>query len=644
MFWFSVRKEVIFSNMPKNYRSLGPNWKSITLYVLILILIFFLIRSMWTAPTPVVQIDFTKFWSMVNEQPTPVKEVIINGNGDTHVITATGEYELYAPWLLTSSNFVQDLMKKGINVKSVPAGNSSLWVNVLGTLIPLALFFLLWWILMKRMGGGGGSQAFTFTKSPARIYNSNAKRVTFRDVAGVEEAKEELRSVVEFLKNPQSFNTLGARMPKGILLVGPPGTGKTLLARAVAGEANVPFYHISGSDFVELFVGVGAARVRDLFSQAKQNSPSIVFIDEIDAVGRQRGAGLGGGHDEREQTLNQLLVEMDGFDKDTAVIVMAATNRPDILDSALLRPGRFDKKILVDPPDIKGREAILRVHMRGKPIDSRVDPVILARRTPGFVGADLENLVNEAALLAAQKKKSQIEFEDFEEAIDRVIAGPERKSKVVSEEERKIVAYHEIGHAIVGAILPNADPVHKISIVPRGMHALGFTLQLPLQDKYLMSKEEILDKITGLLGGRAAEEIVFGQITTGASNDIERATKIARDMVCKYGMSDLIGPIAWGEEEENVFLGKQLSRMRNYSEETASEIDVQVKKIVSECYDKAKEILLKYRDKMDDIAKVLLEKETIEGEELNALLKGELGRNGKSEEVNEENDIAKEND
>ncbi|WP_051962937.1 ATP-dependent zinc metalloprotease FtsH [Mesoaciditoga lauensis] len=631
--------------MPKNYRSLGPNWKSITLYMLILILIFFLIRSMWTAPTPVVQIDFTKFWSMVNEQPTPVKEVIINGSGDTRVITATGEYELYAPWLLTSSNFVQDLIKKGINVKSVPAGNTSLWVNVLGTLIPLALFFLLWWVLMKRMGGGGGSQAFTFTKSPARIYNSSAKKVTFNDVAGVEEAKEELKSVVEFLKNPQSFNTLGARMPKGILLVGPPGTGKTLLARAVAGEADVPFYHISGSDFVELFVGVGAARVRDLFTQAKQNSPSIVFIDEIDAVGRQRGAGLGGGHDEREQTLNQLLVEMDGFDKDTAVIVMAATNRPDILDSALLRPGRFDKKILVDPPDIKGREAILRVHMRGKPIDSKVDPKVLARRTPGFVGADLENLVNEAALLAAQRRKKQIEFEDFEEAIDRVIAGPERKSKVVSEEERKIVAYHEIGHAIVGAVLPNADPVHKISIVPRGMHALGFTLQLPLQDKYLMSKEEILDKITGLLGGRAAEEIVFGQITTGASNDIERATKIARDMVCKYGMSDLIGPIAWGEEEENVFLGKQLSRMRNYSEETASEIDVQVKKIVSECYDRAKEILLKYRDKMDDIAEVLLKKETIQGEELNALLKGELGRNGKNEEgMNEESDVAKGNE
>ncbi len=629
--------------MPKSYRPLGPNWKSITLYMLILILIFFLIRSMWTAPTPIVQINFTRFWEMVNENPTPIKEVVVNGNGETKVITATAEYQLYAPWLLTSSDLVQTMVKKGINVKSVPSGNMSLWVNVLGTLIPLALLFLFWWFLMKRMGGGGGSQAFTFTKSPARLYNTNLKKVTFKDVAGVEEAKEELRSIVEFLKNPENFNTLGARMPKGILLVGPPGTGKTLLARAVAGEADVPFYHISGSDFVELFVGVGAARVRDLFSQAKQNAPSIVFIDEIDAVGRQRGAGLGGGHDEREQTLNQLLVEMDGFEKDTAVIVMAATNRPDILDSALLRPGRFDKKVLVDPPDIKGREAILRVHMRGKPIDKKVDPVILARRTPGFVGADLENLVNEAALLAAQRKRKQIEFEDFEEAIDRVIAGPERKSKVVSEEERKIVAYHEIGHAIVGAILPNADPVHKISIVPRGMHALGFTLQLPLQDKYLMSKEEILDKITGLLGGRAAEELIFGQITTGASNDIERATKIARDMVCKYGMSDLIGPIAWGEEEENVFLGKQLSRMRNYSEETASEIDVQVKKIVSECYERAKKILLKYRGKMDDIAKVLLEKETIAGEELDALLKGELGRNGKNGNTDEKSNVAEEN-
>ncbi len=625
--------------MPKNYRPIGPNWKSIMLYMVILILIFFLVRSMWTVPTPVVQINFTKFWTMVNEKPTPIREVIINGNGNTKVMTASGEYQLYAPWLLTSSDFVQEMYSKGINVKSVPAGDTSLWVNILGTLIPLALFFLLWWFLMKRMGGGGGSQAFTFTKSPARIYDSNTKKITFKDVAGVEESKEELKSVVDFLKNPQSFNTLGARMPKGILLVGPPGTGKTLLARAVAGEADVPFYHISGSDFVELFVGVGAARVRDLFTQAKQNSPSIMFIDEIDAVGRQRGAGLGGGHDEREQTLNQLLVEMDGFDQNTAVIVMAATNRPDILDSALLRPGRFDKKILVDPPDINGREAILRIHMRGKPVDNKVDPKILARRTPGFVGADLENLVNEAALLAAQKKKKQIEFEDFEEAIDRVIAGPERKSKVVSKEERKVVAYHEIGHAIVGAVLPNADPVHKISIVPRGMHALGFTLQLPLQDKYLMTKEEILDKITGLLGGRAAEEIVFNQITTGASNDIERATKIARDMICKYGMSEVIGPIAWGEEEENVFLGKQLSRMKNYSEETASEIDAQVKTIVSQCYDHSKEILLKYRDKMDDIAKVLLEKETIEGEELNRLLKGKFSKNGKADE---EDNVAKE--
>lgn len=607
--------------MPKNYKPIGPNWKSFMLYTLILILIFFLVRNMWQTPTPVVQIGFTKFLSMVEENPSPIKEVIVNSDGNTTVITNEGKYQLYAPWLITSSQFVEKMYSKNITVIAKQSGNASVWLNVLGTIIPLALFFLFFWFLMKRMSGGG-SQAFTFTKSPARIYSSNEKKVTFEDVAGVEESKEELKSVVEFLKNPQSFNTLGARMPRGILLVGPPGTGKTLLARAVAGEANVPFYHISGSDFVELFVGVGAARVRDLFTQAKQNEPSIVFIDEIDAVGRQRGAGLGGGHDEREQTLNQLLVEMDGFDQDTAVIVMAATNRPDILDSALLRPGRFDKKILVDPPDINGREAILRVHMRGKPIDRNVDPKVLAQRTPGFVGADLENLVNEAALLAAQRKKRQIEFNDFEEAIDRVIAGPERKSKIVSDKERKIVAYHEIGHAIVGVVLPNADPVHKISIIPRGMHALGFTLQLPLQDKYLMSKDEILDKISGLLGGRAAEEIVFNEITTGASNDIERATKIARNMVCKYGMSENIGPIAWGEEEEEVFLGKQLSRMKNYSEETASEIDRQVKIIVSQCYSRAKEILLEYRDKMDDIAKILLEKETIGGEELSRLLKG----------------------
>ncbi len=608
--------------MPKNYKPIGPNWKSFMLYTLVLILIFFLVRNMWQAPTPVVQINFTKFLTMVEEKPSPIKEVIINSDGNTTVITNTGKYQLYAPWLLTSSQFVEKMHSQNINVVAKQSGNASMWFSILGTVVPLVLFFLFFWFIMKRMSGGG-SQAFTFTKSPAKIYDSNKKKVTFDDVAGVEESKEELRSVVEFLKNPGTFNTLGARMPKGVLLVGPPGTGKTLLARATAGEAGVPFFHISGSDFVELFVGVGASRVRDLFAQAKQNEPSIVFIDEIDAVGRQRGAGLGGGHDEREQTLNQLLVEMDGFDQNTAVIVMAATNRPDILDSALLRPGRFDKKILVDPPDINGREAILRVHMRGKSIDRNIDPKILAQRTPGFVGADLENLVNEAALLAAQRKKRQIEFEDFEEAIDRVIAGPERKSRLVSAKERKIVAYHEIGHAIVGAVLPNADPVHKISIVPRGMHALGFTLQLPLQDKYLMSKDEILDKITGLLGGRAAEDIVFNEITTGASNDIERATKTARNMVCKYGMSENIGPIAWGSEEEEVFLGKQLSQMKNYSEETASEIDKQVKIIVSQCYSRAKEILLKYRDKMDSIAEILLEKETIQGEELNRLLKSD---------------------
>ncbi len=627
---------------PNFNKQVGPNWKTILLYMFILVLIVILVRQIWAPTTTVTEISFTKFISMVNETPTPVKSVVVDSSGNTTVTTTNGDvYKLNAPWLITSASLVQQLSDKGINVVAQTGGDAALWINILGYLIPFGLLIVLWWVFMRRMSGGN-SQAFTFTKSPAKVYRPTEKRVTFRDVAGVEESKEELISVVDFLKDPQSFNTLGARMPRGILLVGPPGTGKTLLARAVAGEANVPFFHMSGSDFVELFVGVGASRVRDLFNNAKQNAPSIIFIDEIDAVGRQRGAGLGGGHDEREQTLNQLLVEMDGFENDTAVIVMAATNRPDILDSALLRPGRFDKKVLIDPPDIKGRESILKIHMRGKPISNDVDVEVLSRRTPGFVGADLENLVNEAALLAAQRKKRKIDLIDFEEAIDRVIAGPERKSKIVSDEERRIVAYHEIGHAIVGAVLPNADPVHKISIVPRGMHALGFTLQLPLQDKYLMSKDEILDRLTGLLGGRAAEELVFKKITTGASNDIERATKLARDMVCKYGMSDDIGPIAWGEEEDEVFLGKQISHMRNYSDETASEIDKQVRLIVEKSYNSAKEILTKYRDKMDEIANFLLEKETIEGDELDRLLKGELNLNHNGSSVSVE-DVATEN-
>jgi cell division protease FtsH len=473
---------------------------------------------------------------------------------------------------------------------------------------------------MLRPLTGRGPQGMNFTKSPARKYDPDKERVTFNDVAGVDEAKEELEDIVKFLKNPQAFNKMGARMPKGILLVGPPGTGKTLIARAVAGEAKVPFFYISGSDFVELFVGVGAARVRDLFAQAKANAPAIIFIDEIDAVGRQRGAGLGGGHDEREQTLNQLLVEMDGFDPRVGIVVMAATNRPDILDKALLRPGRFDKKVVLDMPDVKGREQILKIHMKGKPISPNVDVEVLARRTPGFSGADLENLINEAALLSARKGKKIIEMDEMEEAIDRVIAGPARKTRVISEKTRKIIAYHELGHAIVGALLPNADPVHKVTIIPRGHQALGFTLQLPLEDRYLMTKEEILDRITGILGGRAAEELVFNQITSGAANDLQKATEYARIMILKFGMSERLGPIAWGAEEEEVFLGKELAKMKNYSEETANEIDNEIKRIIIESYEKAKNILSENIDKLHEIANVLLEKETLSGEELSELL------------------------
>ncbi|HQO05864.1 MAG TPA: ATP-dependent zinc metalloprotease FtsH, partial [Fervidobacterium sp.] len=470
--------------------------------------------------------------------------------------------------------------------------------------------------------GRNNNQAFTFTKSRAEKVNPNKMKVTFKDVAGVDEAVEELKETVEFLKNPSKFTKIGARMPKGILLVGPPGTGKTLLARAVAGEANVPFFHISGSDFVELFVGVGAARVRDLFEQAKANTPCIIFIDEIDAVGRHRGAGLGGGHDEREQTLNQLLVEMDGFDVNLAIVVMAATNRPDILDPALLRPGRFDKKVVVDPPDVKGREEILKIHLRNKPLDRDVDVSVLAKRTMGFVGADLENLVNTAALLAVRNGRNIIKMDDFEEAIDRVIAGPARKSKVISEKQKRIVAYHEVGHAIIGSSLPNSDPVHRISITPRGYAALGYTLHLPAEDKYLVSKNELLDNITTLLGGRAAEEIVFGDFTSGASNDIERATEIARKMVCEYGMSDTFGPLAWGKTEQEVFLGKELTRIRNYSEEVAKLIDQEVENIIKTCYERAREILVRNRAKMDQIVAVLLEREVMSGEELRAMLNG----------------------
>lgn len=602
-----------------------PNYISLIFAALVILSLFWLVRSFYFESSTPSKMSFSDFIQMSYEEPTKIAEVVIRDDGMLRVTTKRGEYyEIYAPWFSQDSATIKVLSEKGVRVTGEKGVSSSFWINVVGNVIFIG-FLLFMFFFMMRTISGRNNQAFTFTKSRAQMSRPGQGRVTFNDVAGVDEAIEELKETVLFLKDPNRFAKIGARMPKGILLVGPPGTGKTLLARAVAGEANVPFFHISGSDFVELFVGVGAARVRDLFNQAKANAPCIVFIDEIDAVGRHRGAGLGGGHDEREQTLNQLLVEMDGFDIRQGIVVMAATNRPDILDPALLRPGRFDKKVVLDTPDVKGREAILKIHIRNKPLSEDVDVKVLAQRTTGFVGADLENLVNEAALLAARDGREKIAMADFEEAIDRVIAGPARKSRVISQREKRIVAYHEVGHAIVSSLLPNADPVHRISIIPRGYRALGYTLQLPAEDRYLVTKQELLDQITSLLGGRAAEELIFQEVTTGAASDIERATELARRMVCQFGMSDRLGPLAWGKSEQEIFLGKELTRMRNYSEEVASEIDDEVRKMVGECYDKAKEMLTKYRKQLDELVELLLEREVLEGEELRRILKSELG-------------------
>jgi cell division protease FtsH len=491
---------------------------------------------------------------------------------------------------------------------------------IISVLLPLAVIAFFWMFVM-RQAQSGGNQALSFGRSRAKRLTDNVPKVTFDDVAGVEEAKQELQEVVEFLKNAKKFQALGAKIPKGVLLLGPPGCGKTMLARAIAGEAGVPFFHISGSDFVEMFVGVGASRVRDLFDTAKANRPSLIFIDEIDAVGRQRGAGLGGGHDEREQTLNQLLVEMDGFDPNQGVIMIAATNRPDVLDPALLRPGRFDRHVTVDTPDAKGREAILNVHLRGKPLDEEVSAQSLARRTPGFSGADLANLVNEAALLAARRDKTKVEMADFNESVDRVVAGPERKSRIMNDQIRERIAYHEVGHAVVGELLPHANPVHKVSILPRG-RALGYTMQYPTEDKYLTTRQEFLDEVSALLAGRVAEETVYSEVTTGASNDFERATAIARAMVCEYGMSQRLGPVVLGTRHGNPFLGRDWNEERNYSETIAVEIDKEVRSIIDDCYERARQILTENREKMDEIVRVLLEKESLEREEFIALMTG----------------------
>jgi cell division protease FtsH len=540
-----------------------------------------------------------------------------NRSGDHPPVVAYKERSSGVPETLKVLG-VSDEQIQAIDLKAERPSDLGSWLTILGGILPM-LFFAGVIYFMLRQAQGSNNQALSFGKSRARMFTGDKPTVTFEDVAGVEEAKEELQEVVEFLKEPEKFIALGARIPKGVLLVGAPGTGKTLMAKAVSGEAGVPFFSISGSEFVEMFVGVGASRVRDLFDQAKRHSPCIVFVDEVDAVGRHRGAGLGGSHDEREQTLNQILVEMDGFDTDTNVIVVAATNRPDILDPALMRPGRFDRRVVLDRPDLRGREAILQVHVRGKPLAADVDLFTLAKQTPGFVGADVENLVNEAAILAARANKKAIGMVEFEEAIERVIAGPERRSRIISDEEKEVIAYHEAGHALVQWQLDGCDPVHKVTIVSRGM-TLGFTLALPEEDRYLQQKSRFKDQLAGLLGGRAAEELIFNDITTGASNDLERATELARKMVTRYGMSDVLGPMTFGQKEELIFLGREISEQRDYSERTAQQIDGEVKKIIGEAYQRAKGVLTEYHDKLVMMANKLIEVETLDGAELEVLL------------------------
>lgn len=530
------------------------------------------------------------------------------------------EGKQFLTYVWNSEESLSQIQKAAAKAKVdvLPAKETSGWVTFFTSIIPFIIIFILFFFLLNQ-AQGGGSRVMNFGKSKAKLYNDEKKKVRFKDVAGADEEKQELVEVVEFLKDPRKFAELGARIPKGVLLVGPPGTGKTLLARAVAGEAGVPFFSISGSDFVEMFVGVGASRVRDLFETAKKNSPCIIFIDEIDAVGRQRGAGLGGGHDEREQTLNQLLVEMDGFGANEGIIIIAATNRPDILDPALLRPGRFDRQITVDRPDVNGREAVLKVHARNKPLDETVNLRAIAQRTPGFSGADLENLLNEAALIAARRNKKKVDMLDIDEATDRVIAGPAKKSRVISEKERNIVAFHEAGHTVIGLILDEADMVHKVTIVPRGQ-AGGYAVMLPKEDRYFMTKPELLDKIVGLLGGRVAEEIVFGDVSTGAHNDFQRATGIARKMITEYGMSDKLGPMQFGQAQGQVFLGRDIHNEQNYSDAIAYEIDLEMQRFIKECYEKARKILTENRDLLNLIAKTLLEVETLDAEQIKHLM------------------------
>ncbi|MGG7059484.1 ATP-dependent zinc metalloprotease FtsH [Clostridium nigeriense] len=589
-------------------------YSSATVWIFVILILFFSATFLWNSGRTADEISYSDFQQKwVNDQ---IESVVVHP--DKMLISGktrdNKQFNTYAP-----SEMVQMLMsqnpKDDIKVDFKQPSNSSLWISLIPTLIMMGLVFVFFFMMTQQsQGGGSGRGVMNFGKSRAKVMPPDAKRVTFDDVAGADEEKQELEEIVDFLKQPSKYTEMGARIPKGVLLVGPPGTGKTLLAKAIAGEAGVPFYSISGSDFVEMFVGVGASRVRDLFEQAKKSAPSLVFIDEIDAVGRQRGAGLGGGHDEREQTLNQLLVEMDGFGANEGIIMIAATNRPDILDPALLRPGRFDRQIVVGAPDVKGREEILKVHTKKKPLAEDVDLKVLAKRTPGFTGADIENLANEAALLSVRRNEKLIGMQEFEEAITRVIAGPEKKSRVINDYDKKLTAYHEAGHAVVMNLLEHADPVHEISIIPRGM-AGGYTMHLPDEDRSYTSKEKLRDEMVGLLGGRVAEKLILTDISTGAKNDIDRASAIARAMVMEYGMSEKLGTISYGADNNEVFLGRSLGHGRNFSEEVGTEIDREVKKFIDEAYQRAETLLSQNIDKLHAVAAALLEKEKIDGEE-----------------------------
>jgi cell division protease FtsH len=599
---------------------LNQFYKNLALW-LVISLMMILLFNLFNKPKPAQEkLDYSDFIEAVEtgkikNVDKKIGAVTIQGNEILGKFSDGKEFRSYKP---ADANLSDKLLEKKIAVSARPEEEKFSWFSIFISWFPIIFLVGVWIFFMRQMQGGGG-KAMQFGKSRAKLLTESSVKITFEDVAGIEEAKEELEEIINFLKEPKKFTKLGGRIPKGVLLMGPPGTGKTLLARAIAGEAGVPFFSISGSDFVEMFVGVGASRVRDLFVQGKKSAPCIIFIDEIDAVGRHRGAGLGGGHDEREQTLNQLLVEMDGFESNEGVILIAATNRPDVLDPALLRPGRFDRQVVVPRPDVKGREAILKVHTKKTPLGSNIDLAVIARGTPGFSGADLSNVVNEAALLAARKEKSVVDMQDFDDAKDKVLMGVERRSMVISDEEKKNTAYHEAGHTMVAKLIPGTDPVHKVSIIPRG-RALGVTMQLPIEDKHSYSRESLLDRIAVLMGGRAAEEIIFNSMTTGAGNDIERATEIARKMVCEWGMSPKMGPVSFGKKDEQIFLGREMSTHKNYSEATAVDIDTEIRRIVEENYSRVHKLLSDNIDNLHKLSLELIEKENLSGDEVDRII------------------------